>query len=91
MSIVQPRLVIIDPIMAFLAPDVAPRRTLQAARRRLGILSQRVWTGQKLRTYWLLSGQTLPASIAPEDRRDDVDKLFAAVKAKYPDDPLEEE
>ncbi|HWY85989.1 MAG TPA: hypothetical protein VNX28_04650 [Gemmataceae bacterium] len=42
-------------------------------------------------TYWLLDGQKLPDSIPPEHRPDDVDDLFAAVRAKYPPDPLEEE
>ena len=67
------------------------RRTLQTARRRLGIASQRVWNGHQQLTYWLLEGQKLPDTIPPEHRDDDIDELFAAVRAKYPPDPLEEE
>jgi len=66
------------------------RRTLQYARKQLGINSSRVWNGQKLVTYWLMEGQKLPDTIPPEHRPDDIDDLFADVRAQYPLDPLDE-
>jgi hypothetical protein len=67
------------------------RRTLQNARRLLEISSVRVWNGKRQLTYWLLPGQKLPDTIPPEHRPDDIDDLFAAVREKYPLDPLDED
>ncbi|HEV3258485.1 MAG TPA: hypothetical protein VG013_16530 [Gemmataceae bacterium] len=67
------------------------RRTLQNERKLLGIDSVRVWNGQKTLTYWLLPGQKLPDTIPPEHRPDDIDDRFAAVREKYPLDPLDED
>jgi hypothetical protein len=66
------------------------KRTIQFARSDLGIRSLRVWNGEKQVNWWLLPGQSLPDSIPPEHRPDDIDDLFAHLREKYPADPLEE-
>ena len=66
------------------------RRILQEARKHLGIHSVRVWNGHKLLTYWLREGQKLPEGISPGQHPDDIDDLFADVRAQYPLDPLED-
>ena len=65
------------------------RRTLEYARRELGIRSKRVFDGQGQLTWWLLPGQRLPESIPAEFRDDIIGDMLEDVCAKYPPDPLE--
>ena len=59
------------------------RRVLQIVRRELGILSRRVWTGDKQLTYWYLPG-------AVDFPMDEFDKLIAYQQARFPPDPLDD-
>jgi len=66
------------------------KRTMRYARHCLSIRSLSVMTDNKLLTWWLMPGQTLPDSIPPEQRPDDIEDLLAPLRARYPGDPLDD-
>jgi hypothetical protein len=66
------------------------RRTLQRIRPDMDIETSKVWVKNRLLTFWLLEGQTLPAEI--ESRDPDVPSLepwLAPLREQYPPDPLD--
>jgi hypothetical protein len=56
-------------------------RTLQRAKRGLGIRSRRVHIDQRPVSYWLLPGQVLPSGLSGSD---ELDRLFAEMEKQFP-------
>jgi hypothetical protein len=69
--------------------DDHSKRTLQRAKRDLGIHSRRVYDGQRAINYWLLPGQELPAQFAAQNN---VDRYIAELQKQFPPrTPLDED
>ena len=59
-------------------------RTIQRAKKDLGIRCVRVRVDERQLSYWLLRGQELPASVPPEAVPPDLEQWLAPLREKYP-------
>jgi hypothetical protein len=68
---------------------LASARTLQRAKRGLGIRCRRVYVDDRPVSYWLLPGQELPAGLS---RDPELDRMLAELEKQFPPPtPLDED